>query len=89
MQAVSSCIGYWLPNVPRWVWGIATWLWSFSINCLPVKVFSWVQSTLSSGEVIVVCGLTLSLILCVFGVIGNAVTPSDAEGTQASHQGLI
>jgi lysine-specific permease len=88
MQAVSSCVHFWLPHVPPWVWGICTWVWSFSVNCLPVKYFSAIQSTMSTFEVIVVIALTLSLSLCALGVIGEGSEAGRSWQTESFRNGF-
>jgi lysine-specific permease len=75
MQAATSCIHYWLPNVPRFVWGLVIGIWGFAINCLPVRHFSRFQITYLGVELLIVAALTLSVILCVFGVIAPASDP--------------
>jgi lysine-specific permease len=72
MQAISSCVAYWLPSIPRWVWGIVSWMWAFVINCLPVRYFSYVQRTMVGIEIVIVTSLTISVMLCAFGAIGHS-----------------
>jgi lysine-specific permease len=75
MQAISSGVAYWLPSLPRWVSGIASWVWTVVVNCLPVRYFSYVQRTMVGIEMVIVASLTISVILCAFGAIGDPDRP--------------
>jgi amino acid transporter, AAT family len=65
ITAVAIYMGFWFPDMPRWVWALAALASMGSVNLIAVKVFGEFEFWFALIKIVTI----IALILCGFGII--------------------
>jgi len=65
ITAVAIYMGYWFPDMPRWIWALAALASMGSVNLIAVKVFGEFEFWFALIKIVTI----IALILCGFGII--------------------
>ncbi|TCP42072.1 histidine transporter [Tamaricihabitans halophyticus] len=87
VTALAVYMGFWFPDVPRWIWVLATLFILGAANLFTVKVFGELEFWFSLGKVVAIIAMILGgIAILIFGFNGDH---SAGVSNLWSHGGLF
>ncbi|MBZ4018828.1 amino acid permease [Streptomyces purpurogeneiscleroticus] len=74
VTALGVYMGFWFPDVPRWIWVLAAIVIIGILNLFSVKVFGELEFWLSLVKIVAICAMIVGgLAILVFGIGGGGM----------------
>lgn len=88
VTALGVYMGFWFPDVPRWIWVLATIFFIGALNLLSVKVFGELEFWLSIAKVVaIIAMIAAGVVILVFGL--GVHDTSDGVSRLWNHGGIF